>query len=123
MDNRSCQDTAMCRTIALLILRGIVNMQPTATRIRPSAKERLEARISRSQKALLLEAAKLQGRSLTDFIILAASQEAQRVVQSHRIIRLSADEQKTFVKAILSPPKPGARLRAAAGRYRKVMGK
>jgi len=97
-------------------------MQQTLTRSRSDAKERLEARISRSQKALLLEAAKLQGRTLTDFIILAASQEAQRVVQSHRIIRLSADEQKTFIKAILAPPKPGTRLRAAARRYRKAMG-
>ncbi|MCG3199235.1 MAG: hypothetical protein GHCLOJNM_03745 [bacterium] len=84
--------------------------------------ERLEARTTRSQKALFKHAADLQGRTLSDFIVQAASDAATRVVEQHQIITLAAGEQEGFVKALLNPPKPGPRLRAAVRRYRKVMG-
>ena len=84
--------------------------------------ERLEARITRGQKALFRQAAELQGRTLSDFIVQAASEAATRVVQEHQIITLTAKEQAVFVQALLNPPKPGPRLRAAARRYRKIMG-
>jgi uncharacterized protein (DUF1778 family) len=84
--------------------------------------ERLEARTTRAQKDLLKRAADLQGRTLSDFILQAASDAAMRVVEQHQAITLSAEEQKGFVKALLHPPKPGARLKAAARRYQKVLG-
>ena len=84
--------------------------------------ERLEARITRGQKALFRQAAELQGRTLSDFIVQAASEAATRVVQEHQVIALTAEEQAVFVQALLNPPKPGPRLRAAARRFRKIMG-
>lgn len=84
--------------------------------------ERLEARITQSQKALLKQAADLQGRTLSDFIVQAASEAALRVVQEHQVITLTAREQAVFVEALLNPPEPGPRLRSAARRYRKIMG-
>jgi uncharacterized protein (DUF1778 family) len=84
--------------------------------------ERLEARTTRDQKALFKQAAELQGRTLSDFIVQAASDAATRVVEKHQVITLTTQEQAGFVEALLNPPKPGPRLRAAARRYRKVMG-
>jgi uncharacterized protein (DUF1778 family) len=40
----------------------------------------------------------------------------------HEIIRLSRAEQIAFVRALLNPPLPNARLRKAAKAYRKQMG-
>ena len=42
---------------------------------------RLEARLPASVYALLKRAAELQGRSLTDFVVSAAQNAAQRVVE------------------------------------------
>lgn len=84
--------------------------------------ERLEARITQAQKALFKQAAELEGRTLSDFIVQAASEAALRTVQAHQVISLTAQEQKIFVEALLNPPAPGPRLRSAARRYRKLMG-
>jgi len=84
--------------------------------------ERLEARITRGQKSLFRRAAKLQGRTLSDFIVQAASEAAKRVVQEHQVITLTAQEQAVFVEALLHPPAPGPRLRSAMRRYNKIMG-
>jgi len=90
-------------------------------RANPERSERLEARVTPGQKTLLRQAAELQGRTLSEFIVQAASEAATRVVQQHQIIDLTAEEQAVFVEALLNPPKPGPRLRAAARRYRKAM--
>ena len=83
--------------------------------------ERLEARITQAQKTLFKKAAELQGRTLSDFIVQAASEAAIRVVQEHQVITLTAQEQEVFVEALLYPPAPGPRLRSAARRYHKIM--
>jgi uncharacterized protein (DUF1778 family) len=83
--------------------------------------ERLEARVSKSQKELFQRAADLAGRSLTDFIIQATQDAAHQTIERHQLIRLSARDQQAFVKALLNPPAPGKRLRAAAERYKKLI--
>lgn len=97
-------------------------MSPVNTRINQARTERLEARITRGQKALLEQAAELQGKTLSGFIVQAASEMAMRVVQECQTITLTAQEQAIFVEALLNPPAPGPRLRSAARRYRKTMG-
>lgn len=87
-----------------------------ASRIRS---ERLEARISREQKALLQRAADLQGRTLTDFVIANLQEAAARVIEESQVIRLSADDSRVFARALLNPRSPSRTLRAAARRYLK----
>ena len=79
--------------------------------------ERLEARISRNQKELFQRAAELQGRTLTDFVVSSAHEAAVQTIERMQIIRLSAQDSRTFAKALLKPRKPNERLRAAARRY------
>lgn len=80
--------------------------------------ERFEARITVEQKSLLLKAAALTGRSLTDFVIASAQECATRAVREHEAMRLSARDREAFVTALLNPPVPGPRLRKAAKRYK-----
>ena len=54
--------------------------------------ERLEARVTRRQKALLKRAATIRGRSLTDFVVSAAEEAAERVIRSEFVISLGAEE-------------------------------
>jgi len=82
-------------------------------------RERLEARVSAEQKALLQRAADLQGRTLSDFIIGSAQQAAEEIIREHTVITLAEQDSRTFVEALLNPLAPNERLRAAAARYKQ----
>jgi uncharacterized protein (DUF1778 family) len=87
-----------------------------------SRDERLEARVSRDQKELFQLAAKLQGRTLTDFVVASVHDAAVRVIEQNQTIRLGAADSRAFVEALLNPREPNARLKAAAQRYLKLTG-
>ena len=80
---------------------------------------RLEARLPASVYALLKRAAELKGRSITDFVVAAAQDAAQRVIEEDGIIRLSAEDQARFAQALLNPPAPNAALKRAMRRHVK----
>lgn len=80
---------------------------------------RLEARISPTQKSVLQRAAALSGRTLSEFVVASAQEAASKVIQEHESIRLSRAEQTAFVKTLLTPAAPSARLRKAAAAYKK----
>jgi uncharacterized protein (DUF1778 family) len=84
---------------------------------------RLEARVTRDQKRLLQRAAELQGRTLTDFVIASAHEAAVKAIQDMEIIRLTVSESRAFAKALVNPTAPSRRLKAAAGRYVKALGR
>lgn len=85
--------------------------------------ERLEARVPLEVKKLLRRAADLQGRSLSDFVVHAASEAAATAIEKHQVLTLTAKEQAHFVEVLLDPPKPGPNLRNAVRRYKKEMGR
>ncbi len=94
-----------------------------ASTSRRTRNERLEARISREQKALFQRAADLQGRTLTDFVVASVHDAAVRTVAEQETIRLTADESRAFAEALLKPREPTDRLRAAARRYLETIGR
>ena len=71
---------------------------------RPST-ARLEARVSAELHAMLKRAAELQNRTMTDFVIAAVQDAAQRAIEHTEVIRLSLADQERFAQALLSPPK------------------
>lgn len=79
-------------------------VKPASTRLRA---ERLEARITVGQKALIEHAAALQGRSVTDFVLNAVQEAASRAIDEHQRLTLSVRDGRRFVQALLGPP-PGA---------------
>ncbi len=82
---------------------------------------RLEARITPDLQALLKRAAELEGRSVTDFVITAAQEAAERRIRDSQIIRLSLDDQRAFVESLLNPPEPTPSLRRAFRRHRELI--
>jgi uncharacterized protein (DUF1778 family) len=90
---------------------------PTAT----TRNARLEARIAPKALALVRRAAEMQGRSVSDFVVAAAQDAAQRAIEEAQLIRLSVDEQRRFVDLLLNPPKPVAALRRARKAHAKLI--
>ena len=65
---------------------------------------RIEARISPDALAVVKRAAEIEGRSVSDFVVAAAQEAANRTIEETHLIRLSADEQRRFVDLLLNPP-------------------
>ncbi len=84
---------------------------------------RIETRVTEAQKALFQRAADLTGRSLTEFMLSSAEEAAARTVREHDVLTLSGEDRDIFLRALLSPPAPPARLRQAAARYKRLMGR
>ena len=62
---------------------------------------RLEARISTDLHAMLKRAAELQGRTMTDFVVSAVQDAAQRAIEQADVMRLSLADQECFALALL----------------------
>ncbi len=82
---------------------------------------RLEARVTREQKARLEQAAQLQGRSLTDFIVAVAEDAATRILHERDLLTLSARDRVAFVAALLKPPTLRGRLARAVRRHKRAV--
>jgi uncharacterized protein (DUF1778 family) len=85
------------------------------------ATARLEARISTDLHSMLKRAAELQGRTMTDFVVSAVQDAAQRAVEQAEVIRLSRADQECFAQALLSPPKQAPALERAFTRRSKLL--
>lgn len=95
---------------------------PTTTgkpNVRTAKDQRLEARVTAELKRTIAHAAHLAGRSITDFVLESVRKSAHETILEHEVIRLNGDESRAFVRALLHPPKPNAKLRAAFASYRK----
>ena len=57
---------------------------------------RLEARISTDLHAMLKRAAELQGRTMTDFVVAAVQDAAQRAIEQAEVVRLSLARRGRF---------------------------
>jgi uncharacterized protein (DUF1778 family) len=89
---------------------------------RASRTERLEARIAPSDLDKVKRAAKSQRRSVSDFVVDAAREAADRVLEEASIIRLAAEDQRRFVQLLLKPSPPAAALKRAAAAHAKLFG-
>ncbi len=85
------------------------------------ATARLEARISTELQSTLKRAAEIQGLTLTDFVISAVQDAAQKTIEQAGVIRLSLADQECFAQALLSPPKPNPALKRAFARRKKIL--
>ena len=104
---------AICRTI-------ICFLKPfTMSAVLSTA--RLEARLPINIHNLLKQAADLEGRSLTDFVVTAAHEAAKRSIEQAYVLRLSVADQSAFAAALIDPPKPNAALKRAFAKQRKLI--
>ena len=82
---------------------------------------RLEARISTDLHFILKRAAELQGRTMTDFVVSAVQDAAQRAIDQAEVIRLSLADQECFAQALMSPPRASSALKGAFSRRNKLL--
>ena len=80
--------------------------------------ERTEARLLPEQKKRIERAARIKGLSFSDFIVQHADEAAIRTIQQHTTWALEDQDRNLFVQALIHPPAPGRRLKAAARRYK-----
>lgn len=85
------------------------------------ATARLEARISTDLHAMLKRAAELQGRTMTDFVVTAVQDAAQRAIEQAEVVKLSLADQEFFAQTLLSPPKLSPALKRAFARRNKLL--
>ncbi len=89
---------------------------PTKTKI-----SRLEARLPSAVYELLKQAAEMQGRSLSDFVVNSAREAAEQAIARGNEIRLSQADQIRFAEAILSPPPIAPALRKAMKARKRLL--
>jgi uncharacterized protein (DUF1778 family) len=82
---------------------------------------RLEARISPDALAVVKRAAEIEGRSLSDFVVAAAQEAANRTIEETHLIRLSVEEQRRFVDLLLNPPEATPALKRAAEAHARLI--
>jgi uncharacterized protein (DUF1778 family) len=83
--------------------------------------QRIEARLTPDQKSRIEYAASLKRKSVSEFIISSADSAAVEAIEKHESWTLSREDQKRFVGALLRPPAPNKRLKAAVVRYKRLV--
>jgi uncharacterized protein (DUF1778 family) len=87
----------------------------------PTRTARFEARFAPDALAVVKRAAEIQGRSVSDFVVAAAQEAANRTIEEAQVIRLSVEDQRAFADAILGAPEPTPALRRAFRRRRELI--
>lgn len=84
--------------------------------------ERIDARLTAEAKQQIDQAAALQGRSTSDFIVQAALKEASQVIEQQRIIRLNVEESRALAELMATEPKVNQASVEAMRRHKKLTG-
>lgn len=82
---------------------------------------RIEVRVPVHVSDQLQRTAKLRGMTLTGYIIATAGEDARRTVEEAEVLRMAAEDQQRFAKALIEPPAPNVRLRSAAKRHAELI--
>lgn len=76
--------------------------------------DRMSLRIPAEEKAILLRAAALERTDLTGFVRQHSLAAARSVIQEREHLKLSARDSLRVLDLLENPPRPNAKLRAAA---------
>ena len=85
-------------------------------------RDRMHLRLDAKTKRKLERAAAYEETTVSNFVMANALAAAERVIDSHEKITLSAKDWEVFYDALVNPPEPNERLRQAARRYRERVG-
>ena len=80
--------------------------------------ERITARVSEQIKQILTDAADLTGATLNQFLVQAALEKAEHIIEKDKLIQLSKNDAEVFFGALENPPEPNAKLMNAVKNYR-----
>lgn len=80
--------------------------------------ERITARVSEQIKETLVAAADLTGATLNQFLVQAALEKAERVIEKDKLIRFSQQDAEFFFDVLENPPEPNDKLTNAVKNYK-----
>ena len=78
---------------------------------RVAKRETLNLRIKPDERGLIDRAAKLQGKTRTDFVLDAARRAAEDALVDRSLLLVSPEAYTAFLKRLDAPARPNARLR------------
>ena len=82
-----------------------------ATSLRAAKREALNVRIKPEDRALIDRAARLRGKSRTDFLLDAGRRAAEEALLDQTLFKVSPAAYAKFVTRLDAPPAPNERLR------------
>jgi uncharacterized protein (DUF1778 family) len=82
-------------------------------------RDRMQLRLDAKTKRKLERAAAYEQKTITEFVLSHASLAAERVIEEHESVVLSPADWEVFFEALVNPPEPNERLKAAYRRYRE----
>ena len=84
-------------------------------------RERISARVPKDVRERLEEAADRSGATLNQFLVQAAIEKADQVLERERVMRLSARDAEWMLAVLDQPPRPpNAKLQSALEHYQKA---
>lgn len=96
---------------------------PTKATARKDVREsRVAARMPQEILDKITEAAGLLGSTLNQFLVSAALDKANAVLERERIINLNFDSARIVLDLIANPPEPNQALKRAMQRRRELLG-
>lgn len=84
--------------------------------------DRLQVRLDAESKSVLQRAASYRHKTVSQFVLATALEEAEKVIRENEIVTLSSPDWKLFYDALTDPPAPNAALRKAFAKYKKAAG-
>jgi uncharacterized protein (DUF1778 family) len=82
-------------------------------------RDRMHLRLDAMTKRKLERAAAYEAKSVSDFVLANAVAAAERVIDAHEKITLSAADWEVFYDALINPPEPTEALKQAVRRHRE----
>ena len=92
------------------IRRTIAIAMSEPARQKPGKPARLNVRATDGQLNLLRQAAEAQGRTVSDFVLSAATERAEEVLVERRHFVATPEAWHSFMEALDDPPEPTAAL-------------
>src|SRR5215472_4779785 len=78
---------------------------------RPSPRSMINIRVKPAERALIDQAAAMQGKSRTDFMLDASRRAAEETLLDQTLLRVDRATYDRFVELLDAPPCPNAQLR------------
>ena len=82
--------------------------------------DRLQVRLDAVSKSVLQRAANYRRKTVSQFVLTTALEEAEKVIRENEVISLSGADWAIFLDALTNPPPPNAALRKAFAKYQKA---
>ena len=84
--------------------------------------DRLQVRLDAESKSMLQRAASYRHKTVSQFVLATALEEAEKVIRENEVVTLSRPDWKIFYDALTNPPAPNPALRKAFSKYKKSTG-